>query len=225
MNRNPPQSALNAPGLFEKARSSSDHRPGQTPGGPPHHPAPQDHRRVTNLLDEGGVPGSPDTHPTLVLPQPREARAYQGPCPSDVTASAHPLAHPWPPPLPRLSPLPSYSPRVGAQSPSMKDPVAAGQGSHGTKHLYPSLLWVGPKAGITGQASQGPRPPRVDRWRAGCLWWPGVGGAHHFLPTPPASAPVPRPTLAPAWKPPPHSWLLLGLPGLKGQPSSAPPCQ
>lgn len=139
------------------------------------HPATQDHRQVTNLLlGKGGVPGSPRTHTPLVLPQTQEARAYEGPCPSDVTASAHPLAHPWPPPLPRLSPPPSYSPRVRVQSPSMKDPLpqgrnpmAGGGGGAPAKHLYPSLYGVCPKEGTVGQAPQGPGPPPVDPGASG----------------------------------------------------------
>lgn len=46
---------------------------------------------------------------------------------------------------------------------------------------------------------------------------------HHFLPTLPALAPVPRPTLAPAGSLPCTTGFSKALPGLKGQPRVAPP--
>ena len=188
------------------------------------HPTAQDHRQVTNLLlGKGGVPGSPRTHTPLVLAQTQEARAYEGPCPSDVTASAHPLAHPWPPPLPRLSPPPSYSPRVGVQSPSMKDPLpqgrdpTAGVGACTSQTPLSLLYGVCPKEGTMGQAPQGPGPPPVDPGASG-----GEGGADTSLP-PYSSSIVPRPTLAPAGSLPCTTGFSTALLGLKGQPRAAPP--
>lgn len=99
---------------------------------------------------------------TLVPLQPRGAGAYEGPFPQDVTASAQPRPLlPRPPPLPRLSAPPIYSPRWGYRVPVRRTASPQGRGLSGVgegapaKCLYPSFHRVCPKEGLTGEAPQG----------------------------------------------------------------------